>query len=88
VDQLCCGKAGQIEFLLCAGQLLQRPDLVEDARAYGLELLAGTDTGYATELGLDPCIYVPGFFRGESGIGYTLLRLASPNEVPAALLLH
>jgi lantibiotic modifying enzyme len=29
---------------------------------------------------------VPGFFRGETGIGYTFLRLAHPDKLPSILL--
>jgi lantibiotic modifying enzyme len=30
----------------------------------------------------------PGFLTGLAGIGYGLLRLALPDRVPSALLLH
>jgi type 2 lantibiotic biosynthesis protein LanM len=88
VDQLCCGKAGQIEFLISAGQRLRRPELLEDARGYAGHMRANATSkgGYTTELALHASIYVPGFFRGETGIGYTFLRLAHPDKLPSALL--
>jgi type 2 lantibiotic biosynthesis protein LanM len=88
VDQLCCGKAGQIEFLISAGQRLRRPELLKEARGYAAHMRADATRkgGYATELALHSSIYVPGFFRGETGIGYTFLRLAHPDKLPSILL--
>ncbi len=37
--------------------------------------------GYSPLLG-----YNPGFFQGASGIGYELLRLAYPDQLPSVLL--
>ncbi len=88
VDQLCCGKAGQLEFVVTAGQRLRRPELLQAARRYtGLVLAESRSKGsYTTELGLHPSIYVPGLFRGEAGIGYMFLRLLDPDVLPSLLL--
>ena len=33
--------------------------------------------------GVDYRVFDPGFFRGLSGIGYVLLRLAAPDRLPS-----
>jgi type 2 lantibiotic biosynthesis protein LanM len=87
MDQLCCGGFGRIELLLTAGSRLDRPGLVDQARqeAYerinraridGLHLMHQLPRGLA----------LPGFLQGSAGVGYQLLRLARPDELPLALL--
>jgi type 2 lantibiotic biosynthesis protein LanM len=87
VDQLCCGNMGRIELLLCAAQRLGQPELLTEARVYASQIVqeAG-QRGYALEPALHPSVYVPGFFRGETGVGYTLLRLTDAEKLPAILL--
>jgi type 2 lantibiotic biosynthesis protein LanM len=87
VDHLCCGTMGQIELLLCAAQQLGRPELLTEARAHASQVVQEAGhRGYALEIALPASVYVPGFFRGEAGIGYTLLRLRDPDTLPPILL--
>ncbi|MBI4276869.1 MAG: type 2 lantipeptide synthetase LanM [Armatimonadetes bacterium] len=87
VDQLCCGLAGRAEFLLTAGQRLGRPDLVDAARRLISEVAARVDRGDVRLMAhLPPGIHIPGLFQGTAGIGYTMLRQAFPERLPAVLL--
>jgi len=87
VEQLCCGSMGQIELLLCAAIRLENPDLLTDAKLYASQIVQQAKIkGYALEPALHSSVYVPGFFRGETGIGYTLLRLIYPEQLPSILL--
>ncbi|OUL32375.1 type 2 lanthipeptide synthetase LanM family protein [Nostoc sp. 106C] len=85
IDHLCCGNLGRIEFLFTAGKKLSQPQLVEAAIAQASQVVdrakhRGT-FGYSPLLG-----YNPGFFQGAAGIGYELLRLAYPDQLPSVLL--
>jgi type 2 lantibiotic biosynthesis protein LanM len=84
-DHLCCGTSGRIDFLLRAGAQLGRHDLLATARAKSLRIRrdrvarGSYATGYVTELS-------PGLFQGIAGIGYGMLRVASPQTVPSVLM--
>jgi type 2 lantibiotic biosynthesis protein LanM len=87
VDHLCCGNAGLIETLLVFGRTRGRDDLLAAARRRTAALLAGAaERGFRLRGmrsgGEAPS---PGLFRGEAGIGYTLLRLAEPGSFPSVL---
>lgn len=87
-DQLCCGSFGRIELLLAAGCQLDRPALVAEARGWatGRVRLAERHQGYRVISRLPRWVHNPGLFQGVAGIGYELLRLARPGELPAVLL--
>ncbi len=88
LDQACCGGLGRADVLLTAGRRLGRTDLVDVARAVGAQVVersAGRG-GFV----LDPrsprqLDAPPGFFQGSAGIGYELLRLVRPDELPCVL---
>jgi type 2 lantibiotic biosynthesis protein LanM len=88
VDHLCCGNFGRIELLLSAGCMLQRPRLIAEARRRATVRVqnAQRNGGYRVMHRLPRWIRNPGFFQGLSGIGYQLLRLARPRELPIVLL--
>ncbi|MBV9389033.1 MAG: type 2 lantipeptide synthetase LanM family protein [Chroococcidiopsidaceae cyanobacterium CP_BM_ER_R8_30] len=88
VEQLCCGKMGQIELLITASARLQQPELLTDAWFHASQVLLQSQQrgGYKLEHALPASIYAPGFFRGEAGIGYTLLRLVTLEGLPSVLL--
>lgn len=90
VDFPCCGNFGRIEFLQGAGRRLARPEAEEEARRRAtLAVRRAEANGGRFSLGTDPAddrCFQPGFFRGLSGIGYGLLRLAEPEKVPSVLL--
>ena len=85
VDNLCCGNFGSVEFLLTTAQKLSQPQLLDLAmkRAAQIVTLAQHrgDFSYGQSI-----VYKPGFFQGASGIGYQLLRLAYPDQLPSVLL--
>jgi type 2 lantibiotic biosynthesis protein LanM len=85
IDHVCCGNMGRIEFLFTAGRKLSRPDLVEEAMKQAAQVVARAQQrghfGYGSILD-----FHPGFFQGASGIGYELLRLAYPDQLPSVLL--
>ncbi len=82
-NHLCCGNFGRIELLVAAGKKLCEPRWSARACEVAEKLLAGDGNVFGRRsLGfLDP-----GFFRGLSGIGYELLRLAAPDRIPSVLL--
>ena len=83
-DHLCCGNMGRVAILLTAGQLLDRPELIQTAQQYAVIVLNRAMTQGHFKLRKDESH--PGFFNGISGIGYTLLRLAYPDLLPSVLL--
>ena len=87
-DHLCCGSMGRCDVLLTVGEALRAPVSVEAAwrlalgvvrRAEGEGRYRLTSRGYAFSA------FEAGFFRGLSGIGYQLLRLAAPSRLPSVL---
>ncbi|MGB1288689.1 MAG: type 2 lanthipeptide synthetase LanM, partial [Aggregatilineales bacterium] len=87
-DHVCCGNAGRIEALLSAGQLMNTSQHIEKAHFAGQQMVnhAANNGGYRYAPGLPRGIITPGFFQGAAGIGYQLLRLVFPDELPSALL--
>ncbi len=84
VDHLCCGNFGRIDMLLEASRLLGDHRYLDDARNIAALILARIDPhqsgGYVLFDGNCGSGFVhPGFFRGLSGIGFSLLRLAQPD---------
>ncbi len=89
IDHLCCGNLGRAEIAWTASQLLGRPDLGKVALAAGSHVVGqAARAGGSYRLRVDEAenrFFEAGFFRGISGIGYGLLRLARP-ELPCVLL--
>ncbi len=87
-DHLCCGNFGRIEFLLVAGTVTDRPDLVAEARQCAAARVRDSERngGYDLMRRLPRWVGNPGFFQGSSGIGYELLRIAQPADLPILLL--
>jgi type 2 lantibiotic biosynthesis protein LanM len=84
---LCHGDLGNIELFLQAARRLDDPELEEKAyRIAGgiLDSFANGGWRFGMPRGAEP----PGLMIGLAGIGYGLLRLASPERVPAVLLLE
>jgi type 2 lantibiotic biosynthesis protein LanM len=83
---LCHGALGNIELVLMAACLLNRPDdraALEQATA----LIAGSieANGWVSAVPLG--VETPGLMIGLAGMGYAMLRLAHPDKVPSMLLL-
>ena len=87
VDHLCCGNAGLVEALLVFGRARGRSDLLAAARRRTAALLArAAEQGFRLRgMQAEGAELSPGLFRGEAGIGYTLLRLADPDSLPSVL---
>jgi len=87
IDILCCGNLGQIEFLFTAARKLSQPQLLEIVTKRTEQVVNRAEErgtfGYRY-----PLVYTPGFFQGTAGIGYELLRLAYPEQLPSVLLLE
>jgi lantibiotic modifying enzyme len=86
---LCHGDLGNFETLLLATQANKRHDcpwLVEKVQRFPAEILAsGREHGW--RCGLPLGTETPGLMVGTAGIGYGLLRLAFPEQVPSVLSL-
>ena len=87
-DHLCCGTLGRVDVLLTVGAELERPVLrleAESRAAMVIRWAAGRGS-YRLGTGRGPAR--PGFFRGLAGIGYQMLRLRRPDDVPSVLAFH
>ena len=78
VDSLCCGTLGSIEFLKEAGTLLDDEQLHQLADQRLKEVVSNKYEGGSYALGVGSTQFNLGFFRGLSGVGYTLLRRINP----------
>ena len=88
VDHLCCGTFGLIETLLVGASVLDRaPSEADKLRAECL-VHAGQALARGLNAGNGTTRFAPGFHRGLAGIGYQLLRLATPDILPSVLLWH
>ncbi len=87
-DHLCCGNLGRADALLEIGRRLDRPDLVGAARrrVAHARSTAAQRGGYRLWWQTGGGVSLPGLFQGTSGIGYALLRSASPESLPSVLL--
>ncbi len=88
-DDLCCGHAGRIAVLQVAADRLGNESLREEARELAGRVLdrARSRGGFRFSSGRGTDLYAPSLFQGAAGIGYTLLRLARPAELPCLLTL-
>ncbi|MBK8257189.1 MAG: type 2 lantipeptide synthetase LanM family protein [Polyangiaceae bacterium] len=83
---LCHGDLGDIELFTEAARVLGQPQWQAEADRRAARLLHSIqDEGPICGLPLDA--EVPGLMIGIAGIGYGLLRLAAPEQVPSVLLL-
>jgi lantibiotic modifying enzyme len=88
LDHLCCGSFGPVDVLLTVGRILERPDLIAAARARAARVLKRAIANEGFSLSLSRSArdsFRPGFFQGTSGIGYELLRLERPSDLPSVL---
>lgn len=90
VDHLCCGNLGRADILHTAGRALGDSAMVGEA--HGLAGRAIDRAAGRGHYGLRIDDREPGsevsLFRGLSGIGFALLRLAAPDLLPSVLLLE
>ncbi len=86
-DGLCCGTMGRVATLVTAGLRLGRSELIEAAGARAARVIQRADaqgTFRYFPQAHGP-IESPGLFVGDAGIGYALLRLVAPSDVPCVL---
>ncbi|WP_009630792.1 type 2 lanthipeptide synthetase LanM family protein [Synechocystis sp. PCC 7509] len=88
IDHLCCGNLGRVEVLLVAAQRYSRSDLYQVALQNATNVVVKVKRTGAYQLfpNLPNSVFNPGFFSGSAGIGYQLLRLAQPEQLPSVLL--
>ncbi|HEY6969091.1 MAG TPA: type 2 lanthipeptide synthetase LanM family protein [Candidatus Angelobacter sp.] len=84
-DGPCCGNFGRIEILIEASQKLRRPEALQRAREIGMLILERSAQNGDFAIGVKDGAFVPSFFQGMAGVGYQLLRLARPRDVPSVL---
>ena len=86
LDDLCCGGAGRIEALIEGARRLRRPELLAAAHRQAGRMVRRSLRlgGYQTQ-GTTGSV-APGLFQGIAGVGYTLLRLYDPDQLPCVLL--
>jgi type 2 lantibiotic biosynthesis protein LanM len=88
MEHICCGGMGRVDVLVDAAERLGEPELFETACELARRVLAkaeqkGRFDGLVRSAHRDPSL-----FSGEAGIGYTLLRLARPGELPCLLAME
>lgn len=88
MEHICCGDMGRVDVLVHASERLGDPDLFATACALARRVLMkaerkGRFDGLVRSPHRDPTL-----FSGEAGIGYTLLRLARPGELPCLLAME
>ncbi len=88
LDHLCCGNLGRAEVLLTSGLVMNRPELIRLAQDRMFQVIRrAQQEGYfcmRLKTWENRC-FQPGFFKGLSGIGYTMLRMAYPRVLPSIL---
>jgi len=85
-DQCCCGNAGRLDILQLAADRLGQPALRDRALHLADAMIdAARERGWYACIGEHGAVQSPGLFQGLAGIGYTLLRLAKPSELPSFL---
>jgi len=87
-DHVCCGHMGRVDALLTAGPALGSAEAVPRARTIAARVLARARRKQHFRLsapGFEYRVFDPGFFKGLSGIGYGLLRLAHPDRIPSVI---
>jgi lantibiotic modifying enzyme len=84
-DHLCCGTLGRVEVLYTVGRKLGRSRLqsFSESRAAMVVRVATARGAYLLDNQEGPPR--AGLFRGLAGIGYQMLRLARPEDVPSVL---
>jgi lantibiotic modifying enzyme len=87
IDHLCCGTMGRIETLAVGATELHRDELrvLAETTAAAVVHRAHESGGYRLP-GLAAGALYPSLFTGLSGVGYQLLRLAYPTQIPSVLL--
>ena len=84
---LCHGDLGNLEFLLQASQILDKPQLHSQVNRIAAKVLESIKE-HGWLCGVPLGVETPGLMTGLAGIGYGLLRLAEPTLIPSVLVLE
>lgn len=86
-DQLCCGTAGTIDFLLKSGTATERQLFANQAEKMAKNLFKCLSTNAGLDLPSHGSqLFNPTLFQGVAGVGYAFLRASNPSETPCILL--
>lgn len=90
IDHLCCGNFGRADILLYAAGKLGDQTLSAEAREIVRQALdrARRNGGFGLSSPAEGAPPNPTMFNGLAGVGYVLLRLASPESLPCCLCLE
>src|SRR5262249_39906942 len=84
---LCHGDLGNLELFVQAAEVLGEPRWREEAGRRAAVVVEEIERG-AWRCGTPGGVESPGLMTGLAGIGYGLLRLADPADVPSVLVLE
>lgn len=85
VDHVCCGNSGRLELFLSAAVRYGSAVYLEKARQIANLILMRAHSAGQYALSGDSSLSSPSFHQGTAGIGYQLLRLATPAALPCVL---
>jgi type 2 lantibiotic biosynthesis protein LanM len=83
---LCHGDMGNLELMLQAGRILDDEKWLVEARRLACQVLNSIDR-HGWYCGGPGGVELPGLMPGIAGIGYQMLRVAEPEQVPSVLTL-
>ena len=87
-ENLCCGTPGRLWLLAEAGRLLDRPDLIADARQAAARLIASRrERGHWHLRPVSEREILPTLMGGIAGIGLSLLEVRQPGGVSQVVTL-
>lgn len=87
-DHICCGDMGRVEVLLYAYQKFKAGSLLKAAHKISRRVLRRAEAAGHYRGMVQSDQFDPTFFAGTSGIGYTLLRLMRPTDLPSILAME
>lgn len=87
MDHLCCGTLGVVEVMHQLGRRTGDATLSSNAHRLTLRMLRAAKGRGGFLLGTGDS-HEPSLFQGLAGVGYTLLRLARPEQLPSLLTLE
>ena len=87
-DHVCCGNLGRLDLLVEASRHLGSSEALDQARRSASLLVrrAARSGGYGLYAQVPGVADSLSLFQGTAGIGYELLRLAGPEQMPCMLL--
>ncbi|MDQ0417956.1 type 2 lantibiotic biosynthesis protein LanM [Croceifilum oryzae] len=87
-QSLCHGDLGNSDLLLMAGDALGQQQWIKISRQIGHHAIQYKQSNGKYLTGISHFLETPGLLVGLSGIGYQLLRLAHPDQIPSVLSLQ